>query len=595
MKKIYLFAMIAISLLLVSCANQGTNQENTTETLPTVYTTESINVSEIISDDVNFDQASWEDYQDTDSQVIDGTSTNFTITEEGTYLLQGTITESIIVDLADDEDVRLILDNVTISPTENAAIIILSADDVVISVLEDTINYLSDSETYQTAYTDYNAVIYSTADLAINGEGTLIIDASSNNAIQTKDDLVIVDTTIEIMSVDDGIVGRDSLLIQNASLTIEADGDGLKTTNDESPDKGYLYIESGTFNLTVGSDGIDAVNDIVIDDGNFTIISEKKGIKSDASIYLSNGTYSVESTEDAIDADGSLTVQGGTYDLQSDEDAVHVNENVNLSQSDFTIQSVDDGIHADNELVIHSGNIVILSAFEGLEGKAITIQGGYIDIHATDDGINASDPDVEVIEGPNVIPNASTSTGTILISGGTLIIESEDDGIDANGTFTMTGGNVFINGPTSGLQSAIDFDLEWIQSGGLLIAVAGYGNETKFPSTGSTQTTLVYNLTNVQPANQLISLISEDIALYTFTPLKSYQVVYISSPDLNQSTTYTLAVGGSSSVSSDAIYETQVEVTNATTIDTFTLDDIINTFNLDSSSTTFPPHGPGRP
>lgn len=599
MKKLLIFTLLALSLMLVSCDSLDTSSTDQTPTITETAssastqapTYEDIEVEEIISNDVNFDNGTWEEYTNESYITLDGSSTSYLITEEGTYLLTGTITQSIIVQLQDDEDVRFILDNVTIETSENAAIMILSADDVVISVLEGTTNTLSDSSTYSLDYEDYDATIYSDADVVINGLGTLNIYANANNALQTKDDLMIVDVTLNITSVDDGIIGRDSLLVQNANITVTSDGDAIKTTNDESTEKGFLYIESGTFNLNAGSDGFDAANSIIIDNGTFNIVSGGEGIKSDKDIYITDGDFTIDSVEDAIDSDGQTVINGGTFNLEAENDAIHSNSAITLSADYMVINASDDGIHSDTDLTVLQGTYIIENAYEGLEGKTIYLVDGSIDITASDDGINASDPEITVVEGP-FQADLSSSTGQIFMSGGQVFINAEDDGVDANGSFTMTGGILVINGPTSGMQSAIDYDLEWNQNGGILIAVAGYGNETKSP-TSATQITMVYNTETIHSSNEAISLMADGQALYTFIPEKYYQVLLISTPDLNNSTAYTIAFDGDIEGTLTNGYYSNADVSNYETLTTISLDTTINTFNI-TSSTGFPPGG-GRP
>jgi hypothetical protein len=585
MKKLLAIVLLTLSLILVGC---DTLDEEPSITLST--TTEDIDVEEIMSMDIDFEDGVYEDYTSDSYTIIDGSSSSYTITSEGTYVLTGTIQETIFVDLMEDEDVRLILNNVTIEASENAAIMVLSADDVIISIPEGTTSTLSDSVSYNESYADDDATIYSSADLVINGSGTLNVNANCNNAIQTKDDLMLVDVTINITSVDDGIIGRDSILVQNATINIISNGDGIKATNDESTDKGYIYIESGIFNINAGSDGFDAVNNIVIDDGTFDIVSGGEGIKSDANIYIADGNFTIDSVEDAIDSDGELAINGGTFDVSSDTDAIHSNLSVTLSNMDIVINALDDGIHSDTELYLLSGHITIENSYEGLEAKYIYIVDGSIDITSSDDGINASDPEITVVEGP-FQAGSTTSTAQILMTGGTVIINSENDGVDANGSFTMQGGILIINGPTNGMQSAVDYDLTWTQTGGILIGVAGYGHETKAPSDTSTQMTLVYNTESIHDG-ETISILEDGEILYTFTPTKSYQAILISSPELNNTSTYSIAFNGDIDGTLENGYYTKVEVSNYDVYTTLTLSQTINTYNLDELSNE--PLPPGR-
>lgn len=371
MKKIVaLMFFLTISLLLVGCnestvsiQTQLTSTDAETEAVTETVTEATIALSDLISTTFDFDKAAYEDYTEDSYTVINGDSESYTITEKGTYVLEGTITETVVVNLSEDDDVTLVLNNVTIDPSENQAILILSADDVTISVPEGTNNYLSDSETYTDENLDYDAAIYSECDLVINGTGYLEVSGNQNNTIQTKDDLIIIDVTLNIDSVDDGIIGKDSLLIKNANITLDVDGDGLKSSKEEDTEKGYIYIASGVFTIDSGSDAINAANFVAIESGEFTIIADSNAIKSDTNIYIT----------------------GGTYDLTTEGDSISADVNVHITAGLFTISTQDDAIKADVEVIIDGGVINILECNEGINALTVTINSGEVNITESDD------------------------------------------------------------------------------------------------------------------------------------------------------------------------------------------------------------------
>lgn len=541
MKKVMILMILVFSFVLIGCDSDGTNLEVQTQNTSDSTTAEAVNVEDVVNDDIDFDNGEYEDYTEDTYVTLDGNSSSYTITEEGTYVLTGTITESIIVELADDEDVRFVLDNVTIETSENAAIMILSADDVVISVLEGTTNYISDSSTYSTTYAEYNATIYSEADLVINGSGTLNVDANYNNAIQSKDDLMIVDVVLNVTSVDDGIIGRDSLLVQNATITVDISGDGLKSTNDSNLEEGYIYVESGTFVIEAGADGIDAINYIVIDNGTFDITSGDQGITSDTSIYISNGTFVIDAVDDALNADDSVNITGGTFDIDSNDDA----------------------IKADTSITIDGGIINIHSSYEGIESRSITINGGIITLVASDDGINisggstsymsfdgtssaTSEDDGSSTDDGTTNDNTTTtrsSTDALIITGGVITVSASGDGIDINGGIRMTGGEIYIYGPSSDNEGSIDYDSYYYLTSGVLFAIGSNGM-AQAPSSVSSQASIMLGMTSsVSSGTEITVTDSDGNIIFNVTTQKSGINIVISVPEFNVGDSYTITVG----------------------------------------------------
>ena len=367
------------------------------------------------------------------------------ITRAGTYILEGEMNDAgIIVDVSKDETVQLVLNNVSIQANDFAAIYIVEADEVIITLAQDSINTLSDKTSYtQIDDNNVDAIIYSKADLTLNGSGTLNID-TVNHGLVSKDDLVITEGTYSINASGQGIRGKDCLKISGGTFNISSVKDALKSDNSEDEYRGYVYITGGTFVISSQADGIYGYRMVDIEGGDFTIATSKsssadsyKGIKSDLLITISGGTMNLDTADDGIHCDGDIYIASG----------------------DIEIVSKDDGIHADGMVQIDNGNISI-TAYEGIEGTYIQINDGTIYISASDDGINAGQ-------------KSNSYTATVEINGGYLTIvmgQGDTDGIDSNGYLYINGGTVNITG-----QSPFDYDKEAQYNGGTLIV---NGSET---------------------------------------------------------------------------------------------------------------------
>ncbi|MFA6628088.1 MAG: carbohydrate-binding domain-containing protein, partial [Bacilli bacterium] len=516
MKKIIFIIFITLfSIVLVSC--QSTAQDPTLPSdLPTIP---SDLVEPTTPDDTDWNEQTYTSMSFLENTVIASdysgiqvSSTAVAFVKGGIYVLSGSYTKTLIVS-APDSEVRLVFNNLEINSSQGSSLIVLDAEKVILDIQEGTDNYITDSSNY--GYTDSNllkvdAAIYSKADLVISGTGSLSITANYNDGIKANDALIMSEVNLTIHSVDDAITVNDSISIESGNFNLFAGGDAIKVSNDNI-EKGEIFILGGNFFIDSFNDGLQSSSYILIQGGVFEIIAgdgynaflatdqSSKGIKATLGIEISGGTIEIDSADDAIHSDALVSIVGGT----------------------ITIKTGEKGIHSDNSFTISDGTVTIENSFEGIEAKNTVISGGFLDIYSIDDGINGSDPEIDSAEAPlpNETPDSSLSTAVFEITGGVLIIESSDDAIDINGIIYQKGGIIVINGPVSGTQSAVDYDLGWVVTGGTLIGVAGYGNETKAPSESSTQLSVVYNTQTIRSAGTTVSLKDADNNLiFAFTP-----------------------------------------------------------------------------
>ena len=324
-----------------------------------------------------------------------------TITEAGTYVLSGTLTDGCIdVNVSGKGTVRLILNGVNITSSTTAPFIVEDAKKVVVTLADGTTNTFTDSTRVAADDEDYSAAVYSKADLTFNGNGTLNINAGYRNGIKSTDDLKIVSGTYNITSNEDGIVGKDLLAVKAGIFNITSGQDGMKSTYDKDDTKGNIIIDDGTFNITASTDGIQSEHILRINGGEFNI---KTGNGYQASTKSSNSqpgnmggnTTTTTQTQDkdsmkGLKAGTIIKVTGGTYIIDSQDDSVHTNGNMYIDNGKYTINTGNDAFHADTQLVINGGTIDIQNSYEGIESLEIIINGGDINVTASDDGINAS-------------------------------------------------------------------------------------------------------------------------------------------------------------------------------------------------------------
>ena len=124
---------------------------------------------------------------DSDAVTIDGGT--ITITDEGTYILSGTLDDGmVIVDAEETDKIQLVLDNASIHCADCAALYVRQADKVFVTTAADSQNTLSGGETFaQLDDNNIDGVIFSKADLTLNGLGTLTVDSPAGHGVVTKD------------------------------------------------------------------------------------------------------------------------------------------------------------------------------------------------------------------------------------------------------------------------------------------------------------------------------------------------------------------------------------------------------------------------
>ena len=417
-----------------------------------------------------------------DSDAVQISGSTVTITDEGSYILSGSLNNGMIVVSAEDTDkVQLVLNGVEITNDTSAAIYVLEADKVFITTASGSENLLVNGGEY-VAIDDNNidAVIFSKADLSFNGAGTLTIDAAAGHGVVSKDDLVLTSGTYDITAASQGLSGKDSIRIANGTYTITSGKDAIHAENTDDSSLGFLYISGGTFTINADGDGLSASSYLQIEDGAFTVTtgdgSASVTMTTDTMDMGQWGAFQSETAtaeEDAasqkgIKADGTLTITGGTFATDTADDSIHAGGEILISGGQFQLKSGDDAIHSDAAVAIQSGTFTITYCYEGIEGLSVTIDGGTFDISSVDDGINsAGGTDSSGFGGPRPGQEqfSASSDSYITINGGEFKIVSTGDCIDSNGALTINGGVLDLSCNGSG-NTALDCDGTYSNNGG---------------------------------------------------------------------------------------------------------------------------------
>ena len=435
----------------VSGATAGTSTSNTAagQTLDaqTHYTNEDLTWDS--SDEKTIDLAN--------PTATDGVSVEngtITITSGGTYRLTGEYSGQVKIEAAKTDTVRLVLDNAKITNSTGAAINVVSAAEAIIYTAAGTTNTVADGANYTaTGDDDPDAAIYSTANLTLTGEGSLSVKGAYEEGIHTTGGLVIASGTLEVNAANTGIKGKDYVDITGGIVNVTAAQDGIKSTNTDDESMGFTRLSAGSVTISAGDDGLKAPRTLEISGGTLNIEKSNEGIEAQY-INILDGDVTVNSTDDGINA----SLKDSSSDTSSDT----------TSGTATTGQQTQQNQNGQAQQAPAGG------------GAA---PGGSQD--STGQNQNMPQPPTD-----GAMPGGGGGTfevvdAAINISGGTVTVNAEGDGIDSNGTATFSGGTVTVNGPAAGGNNALDSNGDLLLNGGT-VTTGSTADMFEAPSSAST-------------------------------------------------------------------------------------------------------------
>ena len=433
-----------------------------------------------------------------------------TITKAGNYKLTGTYEGQIKVEAADSDMVRLILNNAAITNSTGAAINVVDADEVVIYTASGTTNTVSDGSSYSdTASGSPDAAIYSKSDLTLAGEGTLNVEGKYEEGIHTSDGLVIASGTLEVNAANTGIKGKDYVDILDGTITVTATKDGIKATNDTDGNRGWVRLSGGTVNISAGDDGFKAERVLEISGGTLNITQANEGIEAQY-INILDGTVNVTSSDDGINASYSTTSTSTS------------STSTESTTATSTKQSAQGGQNSAPQ------------APSGSAGQAPAGGGqapsGTMGQPPAGGGAGGGHGTFEVVDAT-----------TINITGGTVTVNANGDGIDSNGTATLSGGTLVVNGPFTGGNTSLDTNGDLLLNG-TTVAAGNSGDMFEAPSTNSTSGYVkISNVSNLSAGTtvQVTDSSGNVVANYKVTN-SSTALILVSSSKITKGQSYTV-------------------------------------------------------
>lgn len=261
---------------------------------------------------------------------------------------------------------------------------------------------------------------------------------------------------------------------------------------------------SGTGSLVVdaSNDGITSEDDLAVLGGAISVTAADEALRGKDSIQVEDGALVLEAGGDALQSDstdeegrGWIRIQGGTIQATAGDDGLNATTDVLVEDGTLLIDAVGDGIHADVALAIAGGTVTIAGSDEGLESALVQIDGGTIDVTASDDAINGSagssattaDAGQGGMGAGGMGGGGMADSGELVaITGGDVTLRAGGDGLDSNGSIEISGGDIVVWGPSSDGNGALDANGGLTVTGGTLLAVGSAGM-AESPDDASTQ------------------------------------------------------------------------------------------------------------
>ena len=515
MKRIFA-GIIMFALLCVACGGTAQPDVDSLSTSTAITPADSTAVaitaretaaptaSETLTDPTDDAKTTTDDFTITsDTGAVSQNGSVYTIGTAGEYTISGAISDGqIIVDAGDEDEVKLLLNNTSISCSFDAPILVKNAAEVTVKAEKDTYNTVTDLRTGSADGIEEDAAIYAACDLKLSGSGTLIVESAFDNGVKSKDDLSVKNLTLKVTAVGNALKGNDSVEIKSGSLIlISTASDGVKTENTDVSSKGKqrgtVSITGGQVDIYAACDGISAAYNVEISEEETCVVNIYTAsyanvgeVASGTEAYLivptslysedcdyyayfyndddTAGTF-VQCAYDTMVYSGRTAYYGLAFRIPdgyrnilfhivehgaapdgSNYKASTTGETVNTAMNGYLLTSVSGGQISGDWVQITSGGNSSKTTYSAKGVKAeneILIDAGTVTIYAGDDGLHAN--------GGAALENGAEGLGNITVNGGVVTVTSQDDGMHADSALTINGGTVHIAESHEGLEANV--------------------------------------------------------------------------------------------------------------------------------------------
>lgn len=271
------------------------------------------------------------------------------------------------------------------------------------------------------------------------GDGALIVESAENAKITlVLGGVSIKNSTgaaIQIATADDVTIelseGTTNVLQSGEEVDIATATEGEEASGGALQSKVDLKIK-GKGSLTVLgylNNGIHCTKDLKIKNGNISVTALGHGIKGKNSVTVSGGTVTVTSGKDGITSDETENEEKGF---------------VTIEDGEIIITSAGDGVSAETTLTVTGGVISIISG-----GGSANAQQKTDNMHDWWDFDNSASDD-----------NSASCKGlkagkAMMISGGSITIDAQDDALHTDGDMTISGGECILSTGDDGAHAAL--------------------------------------------------------------------------------------------------------------------------------------------
>lgn len=470
-----------------------------------------------------------------------------TITQAGTYVLTGSGKNiKLVVEAADTDQVHLVFQNLTLEG-EGTLLQVNKAQEVVISLAEGSQNALTESQASDDE--EVKATIHSQVPLTLNGTGNLTLTALTKNALEVEDDLKVLGGTYTVRAANHGFKAEGALDIEAATLTIEAGKDGLHAEHDETTERANISLNPTQLSIAATEDGVDAGNELTIKGGTITVSQSEEGLEARVIRQL-GGDVTIKSSDDGVNASAgssSKTTDTSATSKTTDASATSNTADTSSSASQATTDSATASIAASQATAAPAATSQTDQANQDKNQTPPAPTAGQAPPQGGQPPQNG--------QGPGSMPpggqEESDPSLQIILEGGTLAIDAEGDGIDSNGTVSISGGSLVVNGSVQGGNGPLDAAGDITITGGTVWAL-GTSDMLQGFAQGSTQASITANIAGTA-GQTLIILDAKGKEVARQTASKDFQAVIMSSADLVDGQTYTIQVEGTTQTTTAAL------------------------------------------